>query len=54
MTNFNYFWNRRNKLTILDMDGGYMGNGYPLCDKITGQLYYQNRELDIVSPVIPL
>ena len=30
LENWHVFWNSSNKFSKLDMDGGYMGNKYPL------------------------
>ena len=42
--NCNFCWNRRNKFSILKLDGGYIGNRYLLLFSFSGKLYKKNRE----------
>ena len=38
MKNYHGPCNRRNKLPILNMDSGYTGNRYPICNSLLGDL----------------
>ena len=45
LQNWHVYWNMRNKLSRLDLDGGYTGNIYLLYVRIFGQLYLKNGGL---------
>ena len=39
LKNWHVCWNRLNKLPMLDLDGDYTGNRYPLCSILSDQLF---------------
>ena len=45
-------WNQRDKLQILDLDGVYMVEGYPICVKLPIQIYVFNNKYKTESIIL--